>query len=385
MPRYPVKDQTAICGVGTTEKFGAFPDKTLLQMAGEAFREALADCGLNKEDIDGIVVMGFGSDRFDFDRVAPALGIKPRFCGQTWLHGRFMGPSIQWAAMAACTGMADCVACFWATDGRSHPIVWGGASDTEGTRPGGGPHIEFPEYGMTSPGAGFAMLMKRYLLKYGYTSRDLAALSVAQRKWAQLNPLALMHKPLTVEDYLAARYVVEPLRLYDYCPTADGAICIIITTAERARHLKKPPVYISGMSGLGIGRLDHSDMLGYSRPYSDRRLAETVFGMAGVTHKDIDALYAYDSFSPMPLFSIEEYGFCPPGEVLRFIQGGRLEPGGELPFNTNGGQLSESFQIGWGHHVELVRQLRGEAGARQVKNAGLAMYIGLDSATIFRR
>ena len=234
---------------------------------------------------------------------------------------------------------------------------------------------------MTSPGAGAAMATQIYFERYGVSSEQLEAVPVAFRKHAMLNPSAMMREPLTHEDYMNARYICEPLRRWDYCVGNDGGTCIIVTTEERARDLKKPPIFIKGIQGIRGGRQEfifappglgilHQDVVTHAPKPEDLR----VFQMAGVEHKDIDVLYTYDAFSPCVWTALERFGFCGPGEAAAFTQDGRIELGGKLPMNTNGGLLSEAHLDGWANHIEIVRQLGGEGGERQVKDIELAMY-----------
>jgi acetyl-CoA acetyltransferase len=227
---------------------------------------------------------------------------------------------------------------------------------------------------MTSPGAGAALVARRYFDRYRTDSRALAAVPVAFRKHAAMNPMAIMREPMTIEDHQRSRHVCEPLHLLDYCLINDGAACVIVTTAERARDLKRPPVYIGGMQGLPGG---HEEFIwaypGFGvvqQPVFEYEAGlQPVYQMAGVTPREIDALFTYDAFSILPWIALERFGFCKPGEAAGFTQNGRIEVGGELPINTNGGLLSEAHIMGWNHQVEIVRQLRGECGPRQVRDA----------------
>jgi acetyl-CoA acetyltransferase len=257
--------------------------------------------------------------------------------------------------------------------------MMGGASDREGMREAGGGHGEDPVYGMTSPGSGAALVARRYFERYGTDSRALAAVPVAFRKHAAMNPAAIMREPYTIDDHQQSRYVCEPLHLLDYCLINDGAACVIVTTSERARDLRKSPVYISGMQALpggpeefiwaypGLGVVQQS-------VFDYEAGVQPVYQMAGIAPKDIDALFTYDAFSILPWIALERFGFCKPGEAPAFTQSGRIEVGGALPINTNGGLLSEAHIMGWNHQVEIVRQLRGECGPRQVKDAEIIQW-----------
>ena len=374
MANFDLKDRAAIVGVGNSQ-YGRRLMRSPIDLAADAIANALDDAGLTRVELDGMIV-SFGSPiGADGDTIAQLLGLKLRSCNQTWAHGRFTASCIQWAAMIVNAGMADAVACLASVSfsGMRRPMM-GGESDREGAREAGGGHGEDPVYGMTSPGAGAALVARRYFERYGADSRALGSVPVAFRKHAAMNPAAIMREPIDIEDHQQSRYVCEPLHLLDYCLINDGAACVIVTTSERARGLKQTPVYISGMQGLPGG---HEEFI-WAYPglgvvqqsvFEYESGLQPVYKMAGVTPKDIDALFTYDAFSILAWIALERFGFCKPGEAASFTQNGRIEIGGELPINTNGGLLSEAHIMGWNHQVEIVRQLRGQGGARQVRDA----------------
>jgi acetyl-CoA acetyltransferase len=391
MAAWNLKDQTAVCGVGHSP-YGRRLNRSTIDLAGEAIRHALDDAGLGRDDLDGLIV-SFGTPiGADADTLAYALGLRLRMYNQTWAHGRFTASCLQWAALAVNAGLAKAVACLAAISfsGLRRPMM-GGSGDSEGAREAGGGHGEDPVFGMTSPGAGAALVAQKYFTRFGATSRQLAAVPVAFRKHASLNPGAIMREPITAEDHQNSRFVCEPLHLLDYCLINDGAACVIVTTSERARDLRKPPVYISGMQGLPAGREEfiwaypgfgtsQQDMFDYQPG------PQPVYQMAEVTPKDVDALFTYDAFSILAWTALERFGFCGQGEAAAFTQGGRIEVGGALPMNTNGGLLSEGHIMGWNHQVEIVRQLRGECGQRQVANAQVIQWANAyGDSLIYRR
>lgn len=391
MPAWELKDKAAISGIGHTP-YGKRLNRSTIDLAGEAIRNALEDAGLTRDDLDGLIV-SFGTPiGADADTLAYALGLKLRMYNQTWAHGRFTATCIQNAAMAVSAGLANHVACLASISfsGFRKPMM-GGAGDSEGAREGGGGHGEDPVYGMTSPGAGAALVAQKYFAKYGATSRQLAAVAIAERKHAVLNPAAMMRNPITVEDHQNSRFVCEPLHLLDYCQINDGAACVIVSSSERARSLKQRPVYISGMQGLPAGRHEfiwtHPGFGTSQQEVFDYQAGvQPVYQMAEVTHKDIDALFTYDAFSILVWSALERWGFCKPGEAAAFTQNGRIELGGELPINTNGGLISEAHVMGWNHQVEIVRQLRGECGPRQVANAQVMQWANAyGDSLIYRR
>jgi len=377
-------DSTAVAGVGLT--IGHFPEKTPLSVAVEAFQLALADSGLDRKDVDGMVCLSFGAD---YDRVLEAMGLNVRWAHQGWTHGRFISPTLQQAAMAVHLGLAKAVAVIHARRGKT----FGHSEDAEAWRQGLGPHGESPAYGALSPAFGAAIAAQRYFHMYGGSNADLAPIPVAFRKHAGMNSNALRRNPLSIEDYLKARWIIEPLRLLDCCQINDGGSCIIVTSAERARDCKKAPVYISGMQGVHAGPQFHNltlPGLGVAQqkvyPYVPTQDDLYAYQMAGITQKDVDVLATYDAFSPLVLFMLERFGFCGPGEAREFVKGGRIEIGGELPINTSGGLLSEGHVGGWNLFIEAIRQLRHECGERQVKDATIAQYACfLGESIIFRR
>ncbi len=379
-----MRDRTAVSGVGLL--LGKYPERTSLSLAVEAYDIALADAGLDRKDVDGIIQLSYG---YDYDRFLEAVGADVRYAYQGWSHGRFVAPMLQHAAMAVATGMAKAVAI---VHGRRSK-AYGQTADHEMWRQGLGPHGESPAYGALGPAFGAAIAAQRYFHLYGGSNEDLAPIAMAFRKHAQLNPIAVRKDPMSREDYLNSRWIIEPLRLFDCCQNNDGGACIIVTSAERARDLRKPPVYISGMQGVHAGRQLHNltlPGLGVAQqdvfPYRPTREDLYAYEMAGVTQKDIDALITYDAFSPLVLFALERFGFCGPGEAREFVKDGRIELGGELPINTGGGLLSEGHMIGWNLFIEAVHQLRHECGARQVKDAQVIQYGSfLGESVIFRR
>ena len=225
------------------------------------------------------------------------------------------------------------------------------------------------------------MATQRYLSRYGIDREKLVAIPLAQRKAALLNPLAVMKQEMTEQDYRNSPYVAEPLRRLDCSVPVDVAVAVILTAKDRAADLRAVPVavlsfqgmhvgpneFVFGQPALGINQRDDSDY----RPLGKN---EPVFRNAGIASSDINTLQCYDGFSSQVLWTLERFGFAGPGESADWIQGGRIGLGGELPTNTSGGHLSEGHSNGWGQTVEIIRQLRGEAGARQVKDCRLGLW-----------
>ena len=362
-----LKNKVAIVGVGTTE-YGNFPQFSDYALGAKAFKAAVEDCGIDKNQIDGLVCC-----RVPFyARMGEVLGLNPRWTLQMPPHGRMSGMAIIEAMLAIETGAADYVALIYTNIGRSRRVNYGGDEAASIWDP----------WGFTSPGAAHAMMFQMHQNRYGTTTRQLAEVSVAFRQHALLNPDAVMKKPMTIDDHEEARPIVEPLRLLDYCLINDGAVCVIMTSAERAKDLKKPPVLISGVGARDA--FSHCSISNFDENFwydEARDTANQVYQMAGVGPKDIDGLMCYDNFSPTVLFSLEGFGFCGRGESGAYVEGGTLGLQGALPTNTDGGHLSNSYMQGWALNVEAVRQLRGECGARQIKDCNMIQYVAVTPCT----
>lgn len=356
-----LRNQIAVVGVGTTG-YGNFPELDEYGLAARAFRAAIEDCGLEKEKIDGLGVCRIPS----YARMGEVLGLDPRWTLTLPAHGRMSGISIIEAMSALSSGLTDYVALLYANIGRSRRVNYGGDES---------PNIWNP-WGFTSPGAGHALMFQRHAQLYGTTTRQLAEVSVAFRHHACLNPDAVMKQPITIEDHEESRPITLPLRLLDYCLINDGATCLILTTADRARDLRKKPVHIAGV-GSQESFVD-SSLPNFSGDFwydALGKVAGEVYGMAGVQPADVDAFMCYDNFSPTVLFSLEGMGFCGRGEAGGFVEGGALKLGGKLPTNTDGGHLSNSYMQGWALNVEAVRQARGECGERQIPDCRVVQYV----------
>jgi acetyl-CoA acetyltransferase len=372
----------AVAGIGTIG-FGRFEHESVAGMANRAVAAALQDAGIERSSVDGLLVQ-IGSPRgLDYDAVAAMLGLNVRFASETWNHGRFLATLIAHGAMAIDYGLANyivCLGCYKNSTFTRHGTK-GFPGFIESVREGGGPHAETPYVGMAAPMAGAAMAARRYLDRYGFDREELGAVALAQRHAALKNPMAAMQTPLSQEQYEASRFVIEPLRLFDCSFPVDVGAALVLTSAERARELRRPPVYIRGLQGLHGGPNEFV----FGRPglginqaevfdYEPLGREEPVFQQAGAAPEDIQTLHVYDGFTTQVVFTLERFGFCPAGTGLDFVQNGRIELGGALPINTSGGHLSEGHTNGWGQTLEIVRQLRGEAGERQVPDVRLAQW-----------
>lgn len=349
----------AVVGVGQSA-YGKFPDKDDYHLASDAFAAAIADCGLDKRKVDGLSTCRVPH----YARMAEILGIDPRWTIQLPAHGRMSGISIVESLAALAAGYTDYVALVYANIGRSRRVQYGGEES-----PG-----FWDPWGFTSMGGIHAMMFREHMNRFGTTSEQLAHVAVAFRQHALLNPAAVMKQPMTLEDHQTSRMICDPLRLLDYCLINDGAVCLILTSLERARDLKKRPVVISGVGAQdALSHASYPDAGFWYAPL--RKVAGQVYGQSGLQPHDVKALMVYDNFSPTVLFSLEGLGFCEQGEGGRFVENGALALGGRLPANTDGGHLSNSYMQGWALNVEAVRQVRGECGDRQVPDCDVVQYV----------
>jgi acetyl-CoA acetyltransferase len=364
---HPLRDFGAISGIGATPQ-GKLPGSTALSLAVEAFKRALDDSGLRKDQIDGLLTFSGQTapeGQQNYLRIGETLGIDPRWTGTMYMGGSTAGALVQQAVLAIQAGMATHVACVYgdaaATGGGvfNRSQGWGDPSSI---------------WGYLSAAANSAMTAARHMALYGTTSRQLGEIAVACRYHASLNPDAVMRKPITIEEHQASRWIVEPLHLLDCCLVSDGGACIIVSSAERAKDLKQPPVLLAGFGqGYTMETLGNPDW--WYAPHQ-KRAVDDAYAMAGVGPRDIAVAQLYDNFTPSVLLWLEHGGFCKPGEAGAFVEGGRIRLGGELPVNTAGGNLSESFLEGWLHIVEGVRQMRGQCGPRQVQDAETCLVTG---------
>jgi acetyl-CoA acetyltransferase len=232
--------------------------------------------------------------------------------------------------------------------------------------------------GLMSPGHSFSLLTQRHMYQYGTTREHLAHVAITQREYAITRPTALRTDPLTFDDYFNARMISDPLCLHDYTMESDGSVAAVVVSAERARDLRQPPVYIMGSAHGGMGRWGTAIFTYFQMPdeyfasSGHRPVARRMYDMAGIGPADVDVALLYDHFSPLVIMQLEDYGFCPIGEGGPFVAEGNTRIGGAIPTNTHGGHLSEAYVIGMTHVREAVEQLRGEA-VNQVQDAEVAV------------
>ncbi|MHA7274379.1 thiolase family protein [Arthrobacter sp. TMT4-20] len=354
-----LRGKVAIVGVGHSDQ-GTFPGKTAEQLAIEAIRSALDDAQLTKEQLDGLITCkSIQGGNVDIS-LGPRFGISPGYA-QTLDYGT-CNYSLHLAVQAIASGLAETICLVYGANARSGKFNFSAAA----------PSLESAS-GFVHIAGQAGMALQRHKALYGTTDEQFGWFAVSEREWAQRNPLAIFRDPLTIEDYLAKPYMVDPLRREDITMVSDGGVALIVTSAERAKDYPNKPVYILGMAEDTEIRGDSFDDFPM-RP-NIGRTARKIWENTGFTQADIDILYIQNPTAVWNLQMVEHYGFAPIGEGGAWVAEGHTRPGGDLPLNTNGGQLSESYMWGWLHMVEAVRQLRGTVEAdRQVPNPELALY-----------
>ena len=351
----------AIAGIGATE-FSKDSGRSELRLAAEATLAALADSGLRPAEVDGLVT--FTMDSTAEIALAREIGAGAlTFFSQTGYGGGAACAIVHQAAMAVATGAANVVVCYRALNersGRRFGRVSRGAVEAP-TSSGVDNGWHYP-MGLAVPAATVAMTARRYMHDYGATSEDFGAVTVADRRHAATNPAAWFYRrPVTLAEHQASRWIVEPLRLLDCCQESDGAVAVVVTSAERAADLRQPPAVIRAAAqgsspGQYVMTSYYSGDLGL---HEMGVVSRQLWRQAGAGPADIRAAVLYDHFTPYVLLQLEELGFCPRGEARHFIAGGAIELGGRLPVNPHGGQLGEAYIHGMNGIAEAVRQVRG--------------------------
>jgi acetyl-CoA acetyltransferase len=369
--------QAAIVGVGLSD-YPKAPHLGSVEHHALAFRRAVADAGIEVADIDAYMAPGGDFKAPDnAGTMAEYLGLdqKMKFFEGSQVGGSSFEMYVQHALAAIETGQCEMLVMTYG----SNLFTLSGTNPGFGVRAPGqrvdGPLQYETPYGNTLIG-GYAFAAQRHMYEYGTTSDQLAAIAVACRKHAGFNPNAQYRKPLTIEDVVNSRLVADPLHLFDCCVVSDGGGAIIITTDERAKDLRQPPVYVLGaathQTHWQIASMPDFTVTGA------KVSGEDAFRHAGVTPEDIDTVQLYDSFTITALLMLEDLGFCKKGEGGPFVEGGTLELGGKLPLNTDGGALSSCHPGMRGIFLlaEAARQLRGQAGEAQVSDCKLALACG---------
>ena len=357
----------AIVGAAESDEIGLTPNKSALQHHAEAAHNALADAGLSVKDVDGLFTAGYSTLA-----TAEYMGINPKFTDSTSVGGSSFDIHIAHALAAINAGYCEVALVTHGQTGRSSRGR--GAGQGEDLP---GPQFEAP-YGILGAPINYAIACSRYMYQYGEerTRQAMAEIAVATRKWAQMNPRAMMRDPMSFDDYHASRWIAWPFHLLDCCLVTDAGGAFVITSAARARDLPKKPVWVLGAAEYH----DHSliSQMPDLTVHPAKVAGDRAFEMAGVTRDDVDLAMVYDSFTYTVLMSLESLGFCGPGEGPDLVANQATAPGGRFPVNTSGGGLSYTHPGMYGMFlvIEAVRQLRGECGERQLQDCKIALVNG---------
>jgi len=357
----------AIVGAAETTELGRIPGMSQIQLHADAALNTLADAGLTAKDIDGVATAGESPVG-----IAHYLGIAPRWVDGSSVGGCSFMLHVRHAVAAIEAGYADTVLVTHGESGRSGVGRGGGG----GGRGSLAAQFEGP-YGSMGPTTMFTIGVLRYMKRYGMTHEQLAMVAVVQREWAGMNPRASYRNPITVDDVLDSRMIAYPFHLLECCLVTDGGGALILTKAERARDFPTKPVYILG-SGESVETPMVSQMKDLTSSQAFRIAGGDAMRSAGIDHADVDHMMVYDAFAHLPIWGLEDLGFCARGEAPAFIEDGNTRPGGTLPLNTNGGGLSYMHSGMYGMYAlqESVRQLRGTAPA-QVPGAEVSVCLGV--------
>ena len=357
--------KAAIVGASETTELGSIPDKTAFQLHVDASVNAINDCGIDKNEIDGIATTMSPA------ALAHYLGIVPKWIDNTQVGGTSFLVHVRHAAAAIASGLCETVLVAMAESGRNRVGEQTGRIGDVATMSGGRRDSSFPGqfesiYGVAGPTTQFGMGVLRYMKETGLTHEQLASVPVAQRKWANKVPRAMYGDIITIEDVFNSRMICYPFHLLECCLVTDGGGALIITSAERAKDFSTKPAYIMG-TGESVECPIVSQMYDLTTSAAFKTSSKKAFEEAGVTHDDVDHLMVYDAFAHLPIYGLEDLGFVKRGEAGSFIEEGNTSPGGTLPMNTNGGGLSYTHSGMYGMYAiqESVRQVRGEA-AHQV-------------------
>ena len=359
------RGQTAIVGAATFG-MGESPGLSTFDLAAHASVRALAQAGLTPRDVDGIFVVVMDETMAGLN-FAEYLGVQPRFSDNCRTGGSSFQIHASIAALALAAGQCDVALIAYGSNQRS-------ATGKLASSARGSPW-EAP-YKPLRPISAYALAAARHMHQYGTTKEQLGEVAIAARQWAQRNPDAFMRDPLSMEEYLKARLVCDPVGIRDCCLVTDGAAAVVMVRADRARDLCKRPAYLLGAAAETTHREIASmpDLTVTGLANASRR----AFAQARVKPSDIDVVELYDAFTINTILFLEDMGFCPKGEGGRFVAGGTIAPGGKLAVNTNGGGLSCTHPGMYGLFtmVEAAQQLMQTAAERQIPNANLAISQG---------
>lgn len=365
--------QGAIAGLGMT-RLGKVYGSTATQFAAEAVGLAADDAGISLADVDGLLVNA-GAMKSVTLTLQQHLGLRDlTFAAEVQSFGSSAGVMVQLAVAAVAQGRATHVACVFADD----PLKEGGSAGA--TYAGRKPVLAGVDglnqaVGLRGAPTAYALPARRHMNTYGTTSEDFGAVAVSTRRWAELNPLAQMRKPITLADHQGSRMISDPLRLLDCCLVSNGAIAVIVTSADRAADLRRPPVYVHGWGQCHPGYpMDSRSTAGLVTGAAES--GRQAFTQAGVGVGDVTVAEIYDCFTFTTMITMEDYGFFEKGAGGDFFRSGATAPGGSLPVNTGGGQLSSYYMWGMTPLSEAVIQARGDGGDRQVENNELILVSG---------
>jgi acetyl-CoA acetyltransferase len=362
-----MSQRAVIAGVGHT-RFGRLPARSAFDLEAEAAALAVEDAGLSPAEVDGLLTdPGVAQGILDgitphFLRLGALLGIDPAYTGSELLGGAGSTSIVGRAALAVEGGLCSACLCVYGDSALSTPGAYAYGRGDEAA------------FGLFGAAGLHAMAAQRHMHLYGTRQEHLGEVAVAARAHAARTPHAQKRQPISMEEYLASELVVEPLRRLDCCLVSDGAAAVVVTTEERAANLRRPPVRI--LSQAQAHRLSTYASPEHFEKLPAARCGSEALARAGMTPEDIDVALLYDCFTIVVLLQLEDYGFCKKGEAGPYVEGGRIAPGGSLPVNPSGGLLAEGYGGGMLHVIEAVRQLRGEAGERQVPEAEIALVSG---------
>ena len=363
------RSSVAVVGAAETTRLGVIPDMSVIQLHADAALNTIADAGIRMQDIDGIATAGESPTS-----LAHYLGITP-----TWVDGSSVGGCsfmlhVRHAAAAINAGLCSTVLITHGESGKSRVGAGGRFGGGGGASLSG--QFEAP-YGPVGPPTMFTLPVLRYMKDYGMTHEQLAMVAVVQREWAGMNPRASFREPITVDDVMNSRMIAYPFHLLECCLVTDGGGALLMVSADRAKDFPNKPVYVLG-TGESVETPMVSQMADYTSSRAFRVAGSAAMHEAGIGHSEVDHMMIYDAFAHLPIYGLEDLGFCKPGEAAQFIWERNTAPGGRLPLNTNGGGLSFMHSGMYGMYAlqESVRQLRGTAAA-QVAGAKISLCLGV--------
>ena len=358
---HPLRDRAAVVGIGATE-FSTNSGRSELRLGVEAIHAALSDAGLKPSDVDGMCSYTMDASA-EIELQRNLGGGDLRFFSRIEYGGGAVGAVIQQAAMAIATGVARVVVCWRAMNERSG-YRYGSGIDQH-AEPISSAFEWVAPFGLLTPASWAAMFARRYMHVYGATSEDLGRVAVAARAHAARNPRARFYRqPISLEDHQSSRWICKPLRLLDCCMESDGAVAVVVTSAEHARDLRQRPALIrAAAQGAARGQQVATSFYreDVTRLPEMELLARELYANSGLSPREIQTAVLYDHFTPYVLMQLEAFGFCDLGEASDFVRDGAIELGGSLPVNTHGGQLGEAYIHGMNGLAEAVRQLRGSS------------------------